>query len=252
MKSISSFVKYLFPCLLFLLGTFFPFHAEGAMFLRDRLQSAEVGDYIVTAIDKTYTALIVKEKSENSISIEEITIPAARLQYNNQQWRGWKQWVQNGAPGNTSWVVYTIDKSSGEMRNIFSYTKNSWCHMSEENNFLSKLLNLRMMKIPQRELKKVGPPPTEAVHDNRRLWAPKMVFEGNVVRDATFEAWRTRWPKDSTDLSGKLIIVYVPQDSHKYPAYFPYWLEIHGMLGKAKVRIIDSGRELASPRPLPR
>ena len=48
-----------------------------------------------------------------------------------------------------------------------------------------------------------------------------------------------------------MIEVYVPHESNKYPAYFPYWLQISGMVGKAKVRIVDSGSQLASPARAP-
>lgn len=98
----------------------------------------------------------------------------------------------------------------------------------------------------------MGPRPPEGARDTRRYWAPKMVYEGEVVFDLKFEAWKTRWPRDCTEMSGKTITAYLPEEGQrKYPAYFPYWLEIQGMLGKAKVRIIDSGKGLRSPRPAP-
>ncbi|MFQ5729007.1 MAG: hypothetical protein ACE5GN_01430 [Waddliaceae bacterium] len=222
------------------------------MYLKDRLQTAEVGDYIVAALDNTYTAIIIKEKSPQKMSIEEITVPAARLRQHGAQWTGWKDWIQNGAQGNTSWVVYTIHRLSGEMTGYFSYTKNSWCDISQIDSFMSTLLNLRLEKMKQESMKKVGPAPPGGTSDKRRAWAPKMVFEGNVIHDIAFQGWRTYWPKDNSDLSGKIIFVYVPEDSSKYPSYFPYWLEIRGVTGKAKIRVIDSGKNLQSPRPSPK
>jgi len=123
--------------------------------------------------------------------------------------------------------------------------------MSTVDNFLSKLLTLRMVKIPLNEMKKAGPKPPEGVPDNRHYWTPRVVYEGSTVHDVQFEAWRTKWPRDSNELSGKSIIVYLPKDDKRYPSHFPYWLEIQGMLGKAKIRIIDSGRNLKSPRKSP-
>jgi hypothetical protein len=73
--------------------------------------------------------------------------------------------------------------------------------------------------------------------------------DGNNIPAVPFEAWQTHWPKDGTDLSGKSIEVYVPQENDKYPSYFPYWLQISGMVGNAKVRIVDSGSYMNSPMP---
>jgi hypothetical protein len=49
--------------------------------------------------------------------------------------------------------------------------------------------------------------------------------------------------------SGKSIEVYVPHENNKYPSYFPYWLQISGLISNAKVRIIDSGTGMISPAP---
>jgi len=246
-KSSYSFTYWLLGAFI-LLSSFISQPADAALHLVDRLQRAQIGDYIVTAVDNTYTALVVTEKHNHQMTIEEITIPAARLKRTGSPWRGWKQWIECGAPGNTSWVMYTIHCSTGQIKTFFSYTKNSWGNMSPAENFLSKLLNLRMVKVPLNERKKVGHKPPEGVPDNRPYWQPRVTFEGQEVYDAEFEAWRTRWPRDCTELSGKTITVFVPKDDKKYPSYFPYWLEVRGMLGKAKVRIIDSGKNLRSPR----
>lgn len=237
-------MTYLLVSFFLFLGLFCCRSADAAVLLKDRLQTAETGDYIVTAIDKTFTLLLVKDKTEHNILIEEVTIPAARSQYVRSQQGGWRGWIENGAPGHTSWVLYSIQRNTGQMENYFSYTRNYWCNISQADNFLSTLLNLNMEQIPRNKMKRIG--------GNRRVWSPKMVFEGEVIKDVNFEAWRTHWPRDRSDLSGKIIIVYVPENSYKYPSYFPYWLEVRGILGKAKMRIIDSGRNLTSPKHTPK
>ncbi len=226
---------------------------EAATFLKNRLQGSQVGDYIVTAIDNTYTVILIKEKFDHQMSIEEITIPYHRLHDKRFPWAGWRHWVECGAPGHTSWVMYSIHCNSGNMRQYFSYSNNQWTQMKDVENFLSVLLNSRFVKVPKNDMKRVGvvPPSERNGQDRRRIWTPKMVYEGQVVHGLEFEAWRTRWPRDCSELSGKTITVYLPADERKYPTYFPYWLEIQGMLGKAKIRIIDSGKGLESPRPGP-
>ena len=73
------------------------------------------------------------------------------------------------------------------------------------------------------------------------------MVEGQTVPQVKFDAWQTRWPQDGTDLADKTIVIYTPEQQGLYPSYFPYWLEISGLSSYPKVRIIDSGSNLASP-----
>jgi hypothetical protein len=241
-----------FKCLLLFLVCCM-LHLDASTFLRDRLETGKAGDYIVTAIDKTYTVLLIREKQNSQISLEEITIPAQRLQTHQGSWSGWRSWVENGAPGHTSWLMYSIPTDTGMMHAYFSYTKGQWCPIADSYNFLSTLLNLNFSKLPRNEMKRVGvvPPSERNGQETRAVWSPKMVYEGQVVKGVPFGAWRARWPKDQGELSDKTITVYLPEEDNKFPSYFPYWLEIQGGLGKAKIRIIDSGRDIQSPRSLP-
>lgn len=217
--------------------------AEEELLLRDNLNRAKAGDYLVTAQNKNYSILIIRSKEGEQLSIEEITMPTSRVPQNNFSW---KSWVQKGAPGHTCWVMYMIDLPTGAMQQTFSYTRNEWITIPQSQNFLSTLLNLRLKRISDDERKKVGPPPASDSFDRRPYWQPALIVDGNAVKGVTFDAWRTMWPKDSTDLSGKLIEVYLPKNNDKYPSYFPYWLQVSGVVGNAKVRIVDSGSELFS------
>lgn len=186
----------------------------------------------------------IYDKQQNTITIEEIAVPE-RCTPNI----GWKDWILQNAPGNTSWVMYDIDLQSGQMVRYYSFTKNGWYSIPDADNFLSKLLNLSLTKIPEESRKRVGPRPSPGGPDFRTLWQPRMVVDGRPVNKVLFDAWRTRWPRDSSELSGRVIEIYLPQESQIYPSYFPYWLQINGAIGRAKVRIIDSGRGLRSPKP---
>lgn len=210
------------------------------LFLRNNLKYARAGDFIVTSQNKIYTVLLIDNISEHEIAIEEITAPMKNM---NASSFSWKNWIAQQAPGHTSWVRYVVETPSGQMKEYFSYTKNGWYSVSEGDNFLSTLLNLKLRKIAITERKKVGPTPPQHVTDKRPYWQPKLIFEGKVIPGVSFDAWRTFWPKDGSDLSGKLIEIYVPQNPGIYPAYFPYWLQVSGIVGKAKIHIIDSGRD---------
>lgn len=215
-----------------------------------KLQEAEKGDYIVATINRIYTVLIVREKMGNTLSIEEISVPKAAVM-SQKPWRGWRSWVESDAPGHCTWVLYTFQLPSGALEGCYNYARHSWARGSQASSFISTLLGLQLRRLATKEMKKVGPKPPPGAPDRRKLWQPRMIFEGQTIPGVPFSAWFTRWPNDRSELSGRQIILYLPESSTYYPAYFPYWLQIRGFLGKAKVRIVDSGRGLHSPKPLP-
>jgi hypothetical protein len=230
--------------LLFFLCLSIYVQAQDTLFLRDNLQKTQPGDYLVLSSNKTDTLMHIYDKRGQLLTIEEITIPESK----HPSAFNWKEWIAQGAPNNTSWVMYEIDTVNGEMTRYYSFTKGGWFEISDSDNFLSKLLNLRFTKIPEKSRKRVGPKPISGP-DWRPMWQPSMIVEGQKVQGLRFDAWRTKWPKDASDLSGRTIEIYLPQDNQHYATYFPYWLQINGAIGKAKVRIIDSGNQLRSPKP---
>lgn len=211
--------------------------------LRNNLQSAKPGDYLVISVNKTLTLMHIVEKQNQLLTIEEIALPENRQPPNSN----WKEWVAQNAPGNTSWVMYDVDLQTGQMARYFSYSKNNWYDIPDTDNFLSKLLNLKMTRIPDYDRKRIGPK-SGSGPEMRPFWQPRMIVDGNPVQGVHFDAWRTSWPRDGSDLSNKTIEVYLPKNSQSYPSYFPYWLQINGAVGKAKIRIIDSGSQLKSPK----
>ncbi len=214
------------------------FSATEILLLKDNLQRANPGDYLVTVQNKTYTLLHIKQIDENLMVIEEISIPTGKISIKNFPW---KDWVLKGAPQHTAWVMYRVDLSTGETKDFFSYTRGVW-DKTAANNFLSTLLNLPFTKTTMKDRKKVG------LIGTGKVWQPKMVVNGQVIENVYFDAWKTKWPKDQSELSGRLIEIYLPSEKAKYSAYFPYWLEISGMVGNAKIRIIDSGNDMHSPQ----
>ncbi len=223
--------------LLFLILIPFFIYSEGdTLLLRDNLQNALEGDYIVTYQNRNYTVLLVSDKQKDIITIEEVTVPDRTC----NGYTDWKKWVEDSAPGNTSWVMYTIDIPSGKMLKYYNFYYQAWYDMSEANVFLSKLLNLQLTKVPVNERKTVGV-------TRSKLWQPALVVDGKQIPNVPFDAYTTRWPKDGSELSDRIVLIYLPEESAKYPSYFPYWLQVNGTIGKAQVRIVDSGRKLTSP-----
>lgn len=236
-------LKGMFICIwIFLSGA--SLHAnEEVLILRENLKKAHKDDFIVTAANKNLTVLHIDDIQENRITIEEITVAENRK---IPQMYAWESWVAQGAPYHTSWMMYEIDLKNGQILRSYSFTKHCWMKVTDGNHFLSKLLNLRFVKIDEENRKRVGRGPNRL---ERPLWQPQMIVNGQRLSGVEFDAWKTLWPRDGGDLSGKLIEVYLPKEDSKYPSYFPYWLEISGFVGGAKIRIIDSGHGMQSPQP---
>ena len=56
---------------------------------------------------------------------------------------------------------------------------------------------------------------------------------------------RTRWPKDHSELSQKVIDLYFDRDEPSFP--FPYWIEVGDTQNVYKIRVINSGIIKDSP-----
>ena len=225
--------------LLFLLLFIVQHLSADTLFLRNNLERAIPGDYIVISAAKTQTLMHICKKENQILTIEEIAVPEIK----RPPGLSWKEWVYQGAPGNSSWVMFDVDLQTGQMLRYYSFTKRNWFEIPEADNFLSKLLNLRFTKVPENSRKRIGSK-SRTGPEVRNLWHPRMIVDGRIIQGVPFDAWTTKWPRDGGELSGKTIEVYLPQESQRYPSYFPYWLQIKGAVGKANIRIIDSGSGL--------
>ena len=237
-----NLLKLIFILTLALINPLVSLNSE-ELILKNNMERAQPGDYIVVSVNKTETLFLIYAKKFPLLTIEEIAFPESKKPLN----LSWQEWINQGAPGNTSWIRYEIDLQTGKMIRYYSFTKKNWFEIPERDFFLSKLLNLKLTQIPENARKRVGPAPRSGP-EIRPFWQPRMIVEGRAIDGVLFDAWRTRWPTDGTDLSGKMIEIYLPKDSQRYPAYFPYWLQINGVVGKAKIRIVDSGKQLRSSK----
>ena len=216
--------------------------------LKEKLAEAFPGSYLVTEQNKNFTFLHVFEKKDNVIVLEEVVIPASRFP---KQAYTWKEWFEAGAPGHTAWTLTQINTQSGTLEEIFSFTHNGWVDVSQADSFMTTLLNLRFKEVPYNERRRIGLPPGYGKPDHRQIWNPRLIVNGTPLENVSFDVWKARWPCDGSELSRKVIEAYLPEASPSmaYPIYFPYWLEVEGKIGSAKVRVVDSGMEAHSPKP---
>ncbi len=245
-------LRYITFFIFFISLSSFAFCAE--ISLKDKLAEAEPGSYLVTEQSKTYTFLHVYEKRGNSIVLEEVVIPAARF----QRQLSWREWFERGAPGHTAWTLTQINLQSGTLEEVYSFPHQGWVDTSQADHFMTTLLNLHFKEVPDSQRRRIGLPPGYNKPDHRPIWSPRLVVEGTALQSIPFTAWKARWPSDGSELARKTIEVYLPEVVHSpatphYPVYFPFWLEVEGKIGSAKIRVIDSGMSAHSPKPhLPR
>lgn len=247
MQAVKS-IQFVLYAILFLVSFTTTTLTAEEIFLKDNLAKAKPGDYIVTCQNRVYTVLHINSKANQFMTIEEISISANKipsLPFN------WKQWIANQALGHTSWVLYTIDLNTGAIIRSFSFQLTGYKILPQSQNFLSTLLTLKLDRIPDKYRKKVGPVQADGSPDWRQYWQPRMIVEGQNMKNVAFGAWKTTWPKDGSELSGSTIEIYIPEPNQPYASYFPYWLEIKNSTYKTKLHIVDSGTGMQSPASAP-
>jgi hypothetical protein len=223
--------------------------AAAEVMLKEKLSQAQPGSYLVIEQNKIFTFLHIRDRLENSVIIEEVSIPAACYAKNPYPW---KVWFEKGAPGNTSWLISQVNLSNGILEHTFSFTQRGWMNLSESNPFLTTLLNLRFREVENSQRRRIGTHLGYHKQDPRPFWHPRLIVDGRVVSNIPFCAFKARWPADGSELSRKMIEIYLPvpasDDNQMYPSYFPFWLEVDSKIGSAKARVIDSGFDAVSPR----
>ncbi len=225
-------------CLLFLI---LPTLFFGDFSFKDKFVHAEKGDYFVTKQNKVFSILIVHSLQNQTLILEEISAPAHKI---NKRKINWKKWVEDRAPGHSSWIMYEIDLQHGKLLECYSFSQNAFLTYSSLDTFLPTLLKLPLSPIPKHSQKKIGPPPTEGP-DYRKLWKPPLYFSGQKQKNTEFTSYTSHWPNDGTELASKKIELFFDEKRPSFP--FPYWIEIADSHLTFKIHTIDSGKNLLSP-----
>ncbi len=225
-------MRLVFSVLLFLICSGFS--------LREKLETAATGDFIVTHQNKTYTLLLVRAISEGRIVLEEISIPQAERK---KQSLSWREWVAKNAPLHSSWLAFEIDLGTGHILQCYSYDENSWIDIPRDESFFSTLLQLPLSVLPNDRRKRLGPSPMQGEADLRSLWIPPLVVDGKELEKKDFDVFEARWPDDQTELSSKRLELYF--DRMNLSA-FPFWMEVDAGHLSLILRGIDMGKNLTS------
>jgi hypothetical protein len=220
---------------------------QAASPLKERIGKAKSGDYIVAEAGKMVTLLSIRQVSDHSIVLEEISVPSQNLK---KRPSSWAEWIRAKAPGHTSWSMVEIDTQGGQIIECYSFSKGAWIQLGSQESLFATLLQLPLQPLSLESRKKIGPPPPDGEKDLRKVWEPPLIFEGVKQGQVHFDAFQTVWPKDGSELSGKAILIYLDRNLG-FP--FPFWISVETTHALATFRVIDAGKNLPSPyRNLPR
>lgn len=221
------------------------FHLAHALTLKSKFTHAEIGDFLVCEGRGSLSLLFVREGDPRSVILEEISFPHKTKPKQGGR-EGWQKWLNEGAPGHTSWVALEIDLTDTGVMECFSYSRDAWLSLSNDDSFLVRLLDEQLLKVPDHERNKIGPPP-EKGPDHRKMWNPPLVYEGQKQAQRGFDLYRIDWPTDDSPISGKQVEIYFNQKDKLFP--FPYLMRVRQAHSFGLTfRAIDSGKGLTSPK----
>jgi hypothetical protein len=217
--------------LFFFCLTAFPLQAFS---FKEKICRGKKGDYIVTEQGKNYTLLFIRFLTDTTLLLEEITTP--------ERPTSWKEWLQEGAHGNTSWILYTVDLKKNALKDCFSFTTRASIPIDQSEEFLTRLMTLPLSRVPLEERRRIGPSPLSGEIDKRSLWSPSIPFEGKKYDKPAFDVFKAKWPEDGTLLASCVIELYFDAKKPNFP--FPYWIEIKSPHYSLPIRCIDSGENI--------
>ncbi|MDJ0652504.1 MAG: hypothetical protein QNJ27_05825 [Simkaniaceae bacterium] len=220
-------------CFIFIAQNLFAFT------LQEKLYQAEPGSYIVTEQNALVSLLHLHSKKDHCFLFEEISIP-----FHQSKKIDWVDWIQKGAPGHTSWILYEVDPEKKCVVECYSLTRKAWIPTDEMDSFFLPLLSLELHFLSEEDRLQKGATARPGTIRSRP-WGPPQVRYGKKVKDPQYDVYTAKWPQDSSDFSGKQIVFYFDKNEKQFP--FPYWLQARDGALKFKLRAVDSGTGLNSP-----
>ncbi len=211
--------------------------------MKEKIKGGKPGDYIVTEQSGTISVLFIRALKENILTLEEISAPADKIKPSKISWQ---DWINKGAPLASAWTLYELDVNEGKLQKCYSFLQKKWIRLDDSEYFFGKLITLPLTKVQNAERKKIGAAPLKGEEDVRSPWNPPHFVNGQKKEKPTFEAFKTHWPKDKTDLSECALELYFDEKNKTFP--FPYWLEVKGGHYTFKMRTLDSGSGLTSSK----
>lgn len=211
--------------------------------IKEKIEHSPAGVYTVFEQNGSINILLVKEHIPSYLILEEITASKKKAPKTGM----YKKWIEQGAPGHTSWVSYMVNTTTGTIEEVYSYTQEKWYSPHNADALFGTLLALTFEEVPPENQRKIGPTPPSNELDQRKVWTPPLIREGKKQPNRSFEILRAHWPKDGSDLSDKEVEVYLDKQDATFP--FPYWIQVNDTAISYKLRALDSGYGAVSPYP---
>ena len=185
-------------------------------------------------------------KTDEELILEEVSIPshlAGQIE--------WKQWMETGAFGHSSWIMHALDVNQLKTVECYSFSMESFLTTESFDSFLTPLLTLDLKEIPREKRELLSPSPRPGEVGIKKPWGPTQYRNGKKVKNPIYDVYEATWPTDASELSGKNLVLYFDKNETHFP--FPYWMQLRDGVLKFKMRALDSGEGLVSPqKPLPR
>lgn len=194
--------------------------------LRQSLEKAESGNYVVYEQARFYTLLYVKERKPNVIIIDETSVAADCIESMKRGSKAFDfvQWLKEGALNSSSWITYSVDLTTGTLLKSYSHVRKT---QQAPSPLLSTLINLPCEKAVPRKMTKSG-----------TAWNPPLPLDGRTLHEET-SAWMAKWPADCSPLAGAMLLIYTAEPP-LLP--LPYWIEIEKDQKRLLLRAIASGK----------
>ncbi|MDN3509105.1 MAG: hypothetical protein P0S93_03705 [Candidatus Neptunochlamydia sp.] len=226
-------MKFCLVCFIFIAQNLFAFT------LQEKFDQGEPGSYIVTEQNELVSLLHLHSKKDHRCLFEEVSIPS----YQSKK-IDWADWIKKGAPGHTSWILYEVDIEKKCVTECYSLTRKAWIPTDEMDAFLIPLISLKLHFLSEEDRLQKGATARPGTVSSRP-WDPPQVRHGKKVKDPQYDVYTAKWPHDSSNLSGKQIVLYFDKNEEQFP--FPYWIQARNGALKFKMRAVDSGTGLSSP-----
>jgi len=188
--------------------------------LIDYLSSLQKGEIVVYQFRQSVSAVCVEESALRILTTTSDT--AAREGYSS-----WLDWVNDGAPGFLN--DETIGLKNGKIERIKALS-------SDRLAWFITLLQLNLVPLPLEQRRRAGPPPRPGERDFRPIWQPKIIVHSKVIESKS-EAFTAQWPKDSSPMADRELVLYFPVSAQAVQA-LPYRIETRS--ASYFVQVIDS------------
>ncbi|AAP05404.1 hypothetical protein [Chlamydia caviae] len=230
---LSSLFQRLFILVLFLSP--FPAFTEAPLSLKQNIFRARTGDYAVFSKGVQKFFLFVKSVSSDTVWIEMTEFPHLSQQDRALvQNKPWKSLIHELHSPRRVFLI-SLSKKDIDIFCLNPKTHQLRRLQPEDLPIFSTLLQLSLNEAPNHLIKRQG--------KNQDPWSPRITIEGNCSLKTPAQAWHANWPKDSSVLSGKNVLMYFTACEI---SAFPLWTSIETPKGTVVLRTIDVGHDASS------